>query len=99
MLRDPYCRALAAERKKRRGGDNEPSPVPEFDACPKLSELALIPADSSHRGRFDTIHLIAAPYTAGPYSEGDYDIALPVTGRLVAALKPEYRDSFAAQRQ
>ena len=66
--------------------------MPEFDSCPKFSELALIPAVSKHRGRFDTIHLIAAPYTAGPYAEGDYDIALPVTGRLVAALKPEYRD-------
>jgi hypothetical protein len=86
VLRDPYCRALAAERKKRRGNDYEPGGVPEFDTCPKFSELALIPADSKHRGRFDTIHLIAAPYTAGPYAEGDYDIALPVTRRLVAAL-------------
>ncbi len=98
-LRDPYCRALAAERKERRGDDYEPGGVPEFDVCPEFSELAVIPADSRHRGRFDTIHLIAAPYTAGPYAEGEYDIVLPVTGRLVAALKPVYRDSFVAQWQ
>ena len=96
VLRDPYCRALNAERKKRRGPDYEPSSmVPEFDACPKFSELSLIPSGSP---QFGTIHLIAAPYTAGPYAEGEYDIALPVTARLIAALKPEYRASFA-QRQ
>ena len=38
---------------------------PEFNSCPKLADLALIPADSKHRGRFDTIRLIAAPYLAG----------------------------------
>ena len=97
ILRDPYCRALNAERKKRRGPDYQPSSmVPEFDACPKFSELSLIPSGPS---RFNQIHVIAAPYTAGPYAEGDYDIALPVTARLVAALKPEFRASFAPQPQ
>jgi hypothetical protein len=96
-LRDRYCRALNAERRKRRGPDYQPSSmVPEFDSCPKFSELSLIPAGSP---RFNTINLIAAPYTAGPYAEGDYDIALPVTARLVAALKPQYRSSFEVQRQ
>lgn len=96
VLRDPYCRALKAERAKRRGGDTKPSPVPEFDACPKFSELSLIPSGTP---RFNQVHLIAAPYVAGPYVEGEYDIALPVTSRLIPTLKPEYRASFAAQRQ
>lgn len=96
-LRTPYCRALAAERKKRRGPDYQPSSiVPEFDACPKFSDLSLIPSGS---GRFRQVHVIAAPYVAGPYAEGEYDIALPVTPALIAALKPEYRSSYAAQRQ
>jgi len=97
ILRDPYCRALNAERKKRRGPDYEPSSmVPEFDACPKFSELSLIPSGSP---RFGQVHVIAAPYIAGPYAEGDYDIVLPVSARLVAALKPEFRASFAPQPQ
>ena len=62
--------------------------VPEFDACPKFSELSLIPSGSP---RLNTIHLIAGAYTAGPYAEGEYDIPLPVTARLIAALKPEFR--------
>lgn len=96
-LRATYCRALTAERRKRRGPDYRPSSMtPEFGACPKLSELALVPSGSP---RFTQVHLIAAPYTAGPYVEGEYDIAVPVTPALIAALKPEYRASFAAQRQ
>jgi hypothetical protein len=40
----------------------------------------------------------ADPYVAGPYAEGDYDISLPVTAEVIAALKPAYRSSFEAQR-
>lgn len=98
-LRDPYCRALDKERKKRRWSGYQPGVVPEFDACPKFSDLALIPADSNRNGQFDRIHLIAAPYTAGSFAEGEYDIALPVTIPLIAALKREYLSSFEAQRQ
>ncbi|MEQ7874583.1 DUF4163 domain-containing protein [Sphingomonas sp. ASV193] len=93
-LRAPYCAALEAERKKRRG--NEPDTF--FSDCPKLDDLALVPTDKSGGGRFDTILLHADPYVAGPYAEGDYDIELPVTAALIAALKPEWRASFAAGR-
>ena len=99
-LRDPYCRALDQERIKRRGGDGKlNNGIGEFDACPKFSDLAIIPADSHRDGRFDRIHLIAPPYLAGPYAEGDYDIALPVTRQLIGLMKPVYRASFEAQRQ
>lgn len=46
QLRAPYCRALDAERKKRRGPDYEKGTITEFDTCPKFSDLALIAADS-----------------------------------------------------
>jgi hypothetical protein len=99
-LRALYCRALGAERKRRRGGDGKlGGGISEFDACPKLSELAFLPADSDRDGRFDRLHFIAAPYTAGPYAEGDYDIAIPVTKTLLAMIRREYRSSFEAQPQ
>lgn len=98
LLRAPYCRALDEERRKRRGPGYEPSTISEFDSCPKLADLALIPAASRQGGRLDRIHLVAAPYLAGPYAEGEYDIQLPVTAALIAALKPEYRASFTATR-
>jgi hypothetical protein len=101
VLRDRYCRALDAERKKRRGGDAQAGGgmFPEFNSCPKFADLALIPADTNRDHRFDRIHIVAAPYTAGPYSEGEYDIALPVPPKLVQGMTAGYRGSFAAQRQ
>ena len=99
VLRSPYCPALDRERKKRRGADYQPSPISQFDSCPKLSDLALIPAASRPAGKLDRIHLIAAAYLAGPYAEGEYDIALPVSPKLVLLMKPEYRASFQPQRQ
>ena len=42
---------------------------------------------------------VASPYVAGPYVEGEYEVELPVTARLIEALRPEYRESFEAQRQ
>lgn len=97
VVRAPYCKALDAERNKRREG--EKLDLPEFNACPKFSDLAIAPVDHDKNGRFDRISVVASPYVAGPYVEGEYEIVLPVTARLVAALKPEYRSSFEVQRQ
>ncbi|MEO7635350.1 MAG: DUF4163 domain-containing protein [Sphingomicrobium sp.] len=91
-----YCKALDAERLKRREGEKLDG---MFSACPKFSEVAIAPVDTNQDGRFDMLDFTAAPYTAGPYVEGEYAIALPVTAALIAALKPQYRASFAAQRQ
>lgn len=92
-----YCKALDAERRKRREG--EKLDLPEFNACPKYSDLAIALVDKNRNGRFDTIEFIASPYTAGPYAEGEYEIALPVTRQIIAAIKPDYRSSFEPQRQ
>jgi hypothetical protein len=97
ITRTAYCKALDKERLKRREGMTVD--VPEFNACPKFSELAISPADKSGNGRFDAIHFVASPYTAGPYSEGKYEIPVPVSPELIAAMKPEYRASFEPQRQ
>jgi hypothetical protein len=97
LTRAPYCRSLNQERQNRRGG--EKINLPDFKACPKYADLAIAPADKNKDGRFDTIAFIASPYTAGPYVEGEYDTSVPVTSQLIAAIKPEYRSSFARQRQ
>ena len=96
LMRSDYCKALDAERLKRRQGEKLGG---VFDECPKLSDLAIALADQDKNGRFDMIAFVASPYVAGPYAEGEYDISLPVTARFIAALKPAYRGSFEAQRQ
>jgi hypothetical protein len=91
-----HALVLDQERLKRREGERLGG---EFDACPKYSDLAIRPSASRKGGRFDRLVFVASPYVAGPYVEGEYDIALPVTSPIVAALKSGYRDPFAAQRQ
>lgn len=97
ISRPAYCKALDRERLKRRQG--EKLGLAEFDACPKFSQLAVVIADRDRNGRFDRIDFIASPYAAGPYAEGEYVVPLPVTGKLIRALRTEFRASFEIQRQ
>ena len=92
LLTQRWCDALNKAREEKRGepvgGDGM------FDECPKLDELAIIPADKNGNGRFDMLMLVADPYVAGPYVEGSYEIELPVTPEMVSAFKNDYRASF-----
>lgn len=94
-VRSRFCKLLDAERSKRREGATLDG---EFAQCPAFSDLTIAPADENGTGPFDTVLLIADPYVAGPYVEGSYDIEVPVTAELIAALKAEYRSDFEAQR-
>lgn len=96
LTRAAYCRKLDTERLKKREGEKIGG---DFDKCPPYSDLAIAPADKDKDGRFDTLRFTASPYTAGPYAEGEYEIELPVTRQLMAALKPIYRASYEPQRQ
>jgi hypothetical protein len=94
LLRNSFCHHLSDEQTKRNGWAVAP-----FENCPKFSELTILPADRNHDGRFDDIRLIADPGVAGSNAEGTYDIPLTVTARFIAAISPEYRSAFEAQRQ
>lgn len=93
-LRPQFCKLLDAERLKRRQGETLDG---DFSKCPPFSDLTIAPAGTGN-GPFRTVQLIADPYVAGPYSEGSYEIEVPVSAGLVAALKPEFRGDFQAQR-
>jgi hypothetical protein len=97
LTHSAYCKRLDAQRAKKREGAK--LDLPEFNECPKYSDLAIAPVDRNKNGRFDAIDFTASPYVAGPYVEGAYSVVVPVTARLVAALKLQYRASFEAQRQ
>lgn len=93
-VRPTFCKRLDAERLKRREGEKLEG---EFSECPAFSELTIAPAGKEGSGAFDSVVLIADPYVAGPYVEGDYTITVPVSGALVAELKPEFRSDFKVQ--
>ena len=91
-IRPAYCEALDRQRAERRGAPVEPGTP--FGECPSVSELTVIAGSSDGRA-FDRIGFYAGPYVAGPYAEGDYEVTLPVTPAILAAVKPAYRDAFA----
>lgn len=96
-IRDPFCKALNRERAARRGEPVDPGSDDMFDQCidPTASTVIL---GSSNKQQFDRIGILVAPYEAGPYAEGDYEITLPVTKAVLAAVRPQYRSVFAPGR-
>lgn len=93
-LRSRFCAALDRERAKRRGAPVKHDDDP-FDACIDPAQEAIVPT-ASGKGAIDGFTIYVAPYDAGPYAEGDYQVAVPVDAALLKAIKPEYRQAFAS---
>jgi hypothetical protein len=97
-IRPAFCNALDAQRaRKRQVAKIDRGSGDEFDQCIDPLEAALILGSSNHQ-TFDRIGVLVGPYSAGPYAEGDYEVTLPVTLAILAAVKPEYRAAFAVKR-
>lgn len=92
-IRAPFCDALDRERATRRGAPVDRASGDEFDACIRPSGQAVV-LESSDRKRFDRISILVAPYAAGPYVEGSYEVTVPVTPAVLQAVKPEFRAAF-----
>lgn len=86
-----WCKALKPEKQARMGDDYSDD---GFFPCPPITDLTVLPG-SSDKHTFNRIGLIAAPYVAGSYAEGPYEVTLPVTPAVLAALKPEYKAAFS----
>jgi len=92
-VRAPFCAALNKERAARRDGEA----MELFEDCIDPTETVII-LGSSNRKTFDRVGFLIAPYLAGPYVEGDYEVTLPVTPELLAKVRPQYRASFAVSK-
>lgn len=93
----PRCRRLNAERAKRRG---EPVPANSSEwseDCPEMDLVTLF-VGSSDGSTFDRLGFYYAPYVAGSYAEGEYEVDLPVNAAVLAAVRPQYRAVFTANR-
>lgn len=90
----PFCAALDRQRAERRDQPIDPRSSNPFDDCldPAAQVVILGSADHAH---FTRIGFLMGPYAAGPYVEGDYEVTLPVTPAVLAAVRPEYRATFA----
>jgi hypothetical protein len=86
-----WCARLKAERKERLGENySDDSVFP----CPAIKDLTVLVGSSDKRA-FNRIGLLAAPYVAGSYAEGSYEVTLPVTAQVIAAVRPQYKAAFA----
>ena len=95
-IQQPFCQALDRERAKRRSGF-EPQGDDMFNECIDPTESTII-LGSSDGAAFDRIGVLVEPYAAGPYAEGSYDVTVSVTGKVLDAVKPAYRDAFKLAR-
>ncbi|MEY2883143.1 MAG: hypothetical protein RL490_867 [Pseudomonadota bacterium] len=87
LLEPVFCKALADEQSRRRGGTSLGN---DFDACPKLSEQPILPFAGLSR-RASQFRVLVAPYVAGPYSEGSYLVTAAWPDAVRALVKPAYR--------
>lgn len=95
-LRPRFCDALDRERAKKRGEPVTRSDEPFSDCIDPMKET-LVPA-ASGAGAADGFTVYVAPYDAGPYAEGSYEIPVSVDASVLKAIKPEYRGAFAAAK-
>lgn len=95
-VRKAFCDKLDVARAQRRGGPVKRS-TDMFEDCIDPAEQVLI-LGSSGGGRINRIGFIIAPYNAGSFAEGTYDVTLPVTLAILAQVKPAYRSAFAVAR-
>jgi hypothetical protein len=91
-IHDRFCAELDKERAEKRGepvvrGDDD------FTKCIDPMEQVLVP--TSRDGKLvDSMTVVIGPYSAGPYAEGSYEVALPVDAAMRNAIKTEYQDGF-----
>lgn len=91
VLGPRWCKALSGARRAKMGGEG---PVDESTfPCPPIADLTVLLGSKGKTG-FDRIGLIADPYVAGSYAEGDYEVTIPVTADILAIVKPEYKAAF-----
>lgn len=95
-LGERFCAALNAEREQRRGEPVPDESSDQFDQCPDIDDLEVV-LGSSNRRTFNRLTLYAAPYVAGAYAEGAYEIDIDVDDAILDAVKPDYREAFSAR--
>lgn len=92
-----FCDAIDRQRTKKRGEPIARASGEMFTNCLDPVDYTVILGSAGRQG-FDRIGILVPPYEAGPYAEGSYEVTLPITGKVLALVKPEYRASFVVAR-
>ncbi|KEQ54457.1 DUF4163 domain-containing protein [Sphingobium chlorophenolicum] len=94
-IRDRFCDALDKARAEKRGAPVKRSDDDDFTKCIDPMKEVLVPTSKDGK-LIDGVTVVIGPYSAGPYAEGKYDIALPVDAAMRKAIKTEYQNAFVA---
>ena len=89
VLDKAICDAVATAKTHREGA----VPLSGAFACPKWNQTVLVLAPSTILGKIGGLTALIDPYVVGPYSEGDYEVTVPVSA-FSALLAPAYADAF-----
>ena len=92
---DEICRILNIQRSERRDVD-QPGEGTAWE-CVDVKKATIF-FGSSNGEIFDRIGFYFAPYVAGGFAEGDYEIILPVDTGSMSVVAPQYRSAFATAR-
>ena len=74
-IRAPFCAELTRLRADKRGRPVDPTSAQPFDRCPDPGQGTVV-LGSSDQALFDKLSVVLAPATAGPDSEGSYEVKL-----------------------
>jgi hypothetical protein len=96
-LGDKLCKALDAERAKKRKGQPKGESLGEFDKCVGVGEATVL-VGSSNGKTFNRVGVWFGPYVAGPYAEGAYELNFGVDKAILDTVKPAYKAAFSRVR-
>ncbi len=93
-LDNALCAAVNAEKKRR---DPQAQPITLTSSlwnCPRATGLPFVLAASTTPGKAGGLVFLIGPYQVGPYSDGSYEITVPLSA-FRQLLSPAYADEFA----
>lgn len=91
-IHDRFCAGLDKARAKKRGAPVLRGDDPFSKCIDPMKEVLVL---TSRDGKLiDGVTVVIAPYSAGPYAEGSYEVPLPVDAAMRKAIKTEYQDAF-----
>ena len=83
-MRRPFCDALDRQRAAKREQPVRRG-VGLFDDCVDPTKSTLI-LGSANRRTFDRVGVLLGSYEGGPYVDGTYDVTVPITTAVLAAV-------------
>ncbi len=89
-----YCRELDRQRAEKRQGQEAVEDADWMTQCRPLGEQVIAPVDANGDRRFELFRVLIEPYNAGPYSEGTYEVDIPVTDAVRKLVKQEFASAF-----